>query len=92
MTTAIMMTADRFNAPLPYPKREDVAAGKDADEKRAELRQQAKLNRALEFLGKNWVLHPEYQAIPRHSPDLAVWWPHRSMRYTEAVARSEGRI
>lgn len=90
--TAIMMTETRFSQPLPYPCREDVAAGKEAAANREMLRQQAKLNRALEFLGSNWVLHPEYQMIPRHSPDVAVWHQNRTLLGIENKARSEGRI
>lgn len=28
----------------------------------------AKLEAAKAFLGKNWVLHPDYKPNPRHSP------------------------
>lgn len=36
-----------------------------ASEQQASL--QSKLKKALEYLGKRWVMHPEYEYTPRHS-------------------------
>lgn len=36
---------------------------------------------AKKKLGKNWVLHLEYQPTPRHSNDRAIWWPNRTLKY-----------
>ena len=37
--------------------------------------------RAIEKLGKNWVLHPEYVPQDRHSVYPAVWWDNRILQY-----------
>lgn len=51
-----------------------------------------KLARAKQFLGSDWVLHPEYQFRARHSPDTEVWHPNRVLADIELKAKIVGRI
>ena len=37
--------------------------------------------RAIEILGENWVLHPNYKYNKKHSNELSTWWPHRTLRH-----------
>ena len=39
-----------------------------------------KRQEAIAKMGKGWILHPEYQSVPRHSNHLHIWWPHRTLR------------
>ncbi len=37
--------------------------------------------KAIESLGKNWVLHSDYKPNPKHSNSVAIWWPHRTLKF-----------
>lgn len=39
-----------------------------------------KIEKAKKWLGKNWVLHPEYQFTERHSPNVERWFKHRTLQ------------
>lgn len=47
---------------------------------------------ALAYLGANWVLHPRYQPVPRHSNTKPEYFPHRTLAGVEFQARMAGRI
>lgn len=36
----------------------------------------------IEKMGKNWVLHPEYEQPIRHSNHVSTWYPNRTLCYT----------
>jgi hypothetical protein len=50
------------------------------------------LERMKDYLGENWVLHPNYKFRPRHSNDAAVWQPHSILTEVRNRAISEGRL
>lgn len=37
--------------------------------------------KAIERLGENWVLHSNYKSNPKHSNSVAIWWPHRTLKF-----------
>ena len=37
--------------------------------------------KAIERLGENWVLHSNYKPNPKHSNSMAIWWPHRTLKF-----------
>lgn len=53
-----------------------------AEEARAKQRlsHDLKLQRAKEWLGKDWVMHPEYVPNPRHSCLDHLWWHNRTCK------------
>lgn len=51
-----------------------------------------RLQEAKDYLGKRWILHPEYVPTPRHSNDMNVYKPHRFLRGVEDEARKAGRL
>lgn len=48
-----------------------------------------KRERALKYLGENWVLHPNYIPRERHSFITARWYPHRTLRSVYEDAAKE---
>lgn len=51
-----------------------------------------KRRQALEYLGSDHVLHPEYQGRARHSPLKDIWEPHRALFDVQIKASIAGRI
>lgn len=45
----------------------------------------AKIDRAKEYLGTNWVGHPDYQRQPRHSNDPLIYGPARQPYLTKVI-------
>ena len=52
-------------------------------EDRVKAKYRLKLDLAKKALGRNWVMHPEYTPIPRHSNHDDIWWPNRTLKYPE---------
>ena len=50
----------------------------------ASVGRQAKVDAAKEYLGKNWVFHPQYQTNPRHSNDPHIYVAARQP-YLQAI-------
>jgi hypothetical protein len=51
--------------------------------KEEDIEDRLKLDLAKKALGRNWVMHPEYTPIPRHSNHHDIWWPNRTLKYPE---------
>lgn len=51
-----------------------------------------KRKQALEYLGSDHVLHPNYQERARHSPFREHWQPNRYLFDVEIKASAAGRI
>lgn len=82
----------RINGPLPFATADDIAAGRQAEERRTKAKEAAKLANAREYLGTRGMAHPAYQFTDRHSPKIETWWPHRTLRAVEDAAREAGRL
>lgn len=52
-------------------------------EDRVKAKYRLKLDLAKKALGRNWVMHPEYTPIPRHSNRHDIWYPNRTLKYPE---------
>jgi len=53
---------------------------------------QTPVEKMKSYLGKNWVLHPEYQFRPRHSNDVTIWQKHSVLSEVRAAAVAAGRL
>ena len=60
----------------------NVSREEDIDD-RVKAKYCLKLDMAKKALGTNWVMHPEYVPIPRHSNHQDIWWPNRTLKYPE---------
>jgi len=45
-----------------------------------------------DYLGENWVLHPNYKFRPRHSNDVTIWQKHSILSEVRAAAVAAGRL
>lgn len=73
-----MMTAEQKNEACDALLEDDPLAAKRAA--------------AIAYLGKNHVMHPEYQFNPRHSFSVAGWQPNSVLRPIQLAAQQAGRI
>lgn len=53
---------------------------------------QERIEEAKKKMGENYVLHPQYKTKERHSFLSALWYPNRTLRQIETVAKEAGRI
>ena len=51
-----------------------------------------KLAAAKQYLGENWMLHPNYKFRDRHTFSVARWAPHSILRPVQLAAQQAGRI
>jgi len=51
-----------------------------------------KREKAIAYLGENYVLHPNYKPKERHSSNVAIWYPHRTLREVQTMAQLAKRI
>ena len=66
----------------------NVSREEDIDD-RVKAKHRLKLDMAKKALGTNWVMHPEYVPIPRHSNRQDIWWPNRTLKYPEVRYNKE---